>query len=125
MSSSCDTTKAYGECRSASRRSAVVGLGSGAKEEETRKRNDSDHGEGVVLLHASVWSVSNALLESDGPGQVVKTRGLQVIRAVVTKQSNLIGKMAADCGLSLERRRIVQGCPARIPERAIGCYCTK
>jgi K+/H+ antiporter YhaU regulatory subunit KhtT len=43
-----------------------------------------------------IWSVLNALLESDGPGQVVKTRGLRVIRAVVTKQSNLIGKMAAE-----------------------------
>jgi NAD/NADP transhydrogenase alpha subunit len=40
MSSSCDTTKAYGECRSASRCSTVVGIGSGAKEEETCKRND-------------------------------------------------------------------------------------
>lgn len=43
-----------------------------------------------------IWSVLNALLESDGPDQFVKTRGLRVIRAVVTKLSNLIGKTAAE-----------------------------
>ena len=43
-----------------------------------------------------VWSVLNALLESEGGIEAVKTRGLRVIRAEVTKYSRLVVKTAAE-----------------------------
>jgi di/tricarboxylate transporter len=41
-----------------------------------------------------IWSVLNALLEVDSGVAAVKTRGLKVIRAVVTKGSRLVGQTA-------------------------------
>ena len=43
-----------------------------------------------------IWSVLNALLENDSGSQAVKQRGLRVIRAVIPKTSNLVGKRAAE-----------------------------
>mmetsp|Transcript_15336 Transcript_15336/g.25557 ORF Transcript_15336/g.25557 Transcript_15336/m.25557 type:complete len:871 (-) Transcript_15336:117-2729(-) len=42
-----------------------------------------------------VWSVLNALLEMDSGVEAVKKRGLRVIRATVTPQSDLVGQTAA------------------------------
>ena len=43
-----------------------------------------------------IWSVMNALLESESGVEAIKKRGLRVIRAVVTAQSQLIGLTAAE-----------------------------
>jgi len=43
-----------------------------------------------------IWSVLNALLEVESGSQAVKTRGLRVLRAVVTKTSALLGKTPFD-----------------------------
>mmetsp|Transcript_18082 Transcript_18082/g.51383 ORF Transcript_18082/g.51383 Transcript_18082/m.51383 type:complete len:1343 (+) Transcript_18082:187-4215(+) len=53
-----------------------------------------------------IWSVLNALLESESGILAVKTRGLRVIRAVITKTSTLIGKTASDIDF---RRRYKAG----------------
>jgi di/tricarboxylate transporter len=43
-----------------------------------------------------IWSVLNALLEAEAGIATVKKRGIRVIRAVVTKHSQLIGKTASE-----------------------------
>lgn len=43
-----------------------------------------------------VWTVLNALLETDTGVQAIKTRGLKVIRAVVTKSSRLVGSTVVE-----------------------------
>jgi len=43
-----------------------------------------------------IWSVLDALMETESGSQAVKQRGLRVIRASVTKGSSLVGKPAAE-----------------------------
>ena len=55
---------------------------------------------GSVLFRCLVWSIATtlplqALLENEDGTQAVKKRGLRVIRAVVTKNSSLIGRTPA------------------------------
>jgi len=52
--------------------------------------------DGGVSDIEEIWSVLSAMLE-DGSGlEAIKHRGLRVVRAVVTKQSNLVGLNAAE-----------------------------
>eukprot|EP00549_Striatella_unipunctata_P022054 CAMPEP_0118726066 /NCGR_PEP_ID=MMETSP0800-20121206/33489_1 /TAXON_ID=210618 ORGANISM="Striatella unipunctata, Strain CCMP2910" /NCGR_SAMPLE_ID=MMETSP0800 /ASSEMBLY_ACC=CAM_ASM_000638 /LENGTH=1154 /DNA_ID=CAMNT_0006634835 /DNA_START=160 /DNA_END=3625 /DNA_ORIENTATION=+ len=49
-----------------------------------------------VIDKEEIWSVLNALLESESGIAAVKQRGLRVIRAMVTNSSRLVGKTATE-----------------------------
>ncbi|GMI20563.1 hypothetical protein TrRE_jg10071, partial [Triparma retinervis] len=63
----------------------------GSLRRERRLRYGVDEGD-----VEEIWSVLNALLETEGGGEAAKQRGLRVVRTRVTGESTLLGKTAKE-----------------------------